>query len=293
MKKIVISALFALFITSLGFSQVTKYYENTPGVEHKTLPFDEINTKDKKPFPNQYVREADIMWAKIVWRRVEFSEKMNQIFYFPKQPTNGYRSLIQVLLDAISHSNLKAYRAKPVDAGQEFTESIYIQDINPLLGAQETKQTIPLEDGRDSTITIKLPPDLASVKSLLIKEIWFFDKQRSVMDVRIIGLCPVREYYRETDVDHTEPLYKKVFWVYYPEARPFLAQAPVYMPYNDLKSLTYDDIFQKRLFSGYIYMISEPQQREIIEYEEGLNVLLRSQEIENQIFNFEQSLWSY
>ena len=38
------------------------------------------------------------------------------------------------------------------------------------------------------------PFNRTEVKSWIIKEEWYFDKHRSTMDVRIIGLCPVRTY---------------------------------------------------------------------------------------------------
>ena len=62
-------------------------------------------------------------------------------------------------------------------------------------------------------------------KSFLLKELWFFDKQRSVMEVRIIGISPIRIYYREEDTDQEKPLQKKTFWIYYPEARKILSNA--------------------------------------------------------------------
>ena len=35
------------------------------------------------------------------------------------------------------------------------------------------------------------------ISQYYVKEDWFFDKQRSVMDVRIIGICPVINTYDE------------------------------------------------------------------------------------------------
>ncbi len=289
MKKLITLLLISvILITGLWAQSGTG-----TGLITKTLPYDEITVKNRKPLPYPYVREADIMWAKIVWRRIELSEKMNQIFYFPTSPAGGYMSLIDVLLDAIHNKGLNAYRAQARDAGSEFETPMTEEEIHKAMGARTKPLVVELENGSYDTTMVQIPYDPTSIKSYLIKEIWFFDKQRSVMDVRIIGLCPIRTYYRDDDTAQANPLYKKVFWVLYPEARQFLAKAPVYMPYNDLKSLTYDDVFQKRMFSGYIYMISDPKQREIGEYEQGLNVLLKAQELDNMITDFEQSLWSY
>ena len=40
-------------------------------------------------------------------------------------------------------------------------------------------------------------------------------------------------------------------------------------------------------------MESTPYRRAIMEYEQGLEVLLEAQRIENEIFDFEQNLWEY
>ena len=39
-----------------------------------------------------------------------------------------------------------------------------------------------------------------NVKKYRIKEEWFFDKQRSVMEVRIIGICPVMDRFDEDGI---------------------------------------------------------------------------------------------
>ncbi len=285
MKKIIWILVFSMI---LGF--VSRAQE---GLRVVTLPYEEVNIPYHSPLPYQFVRESDIMWAKIVWRRIELSEKINQVFYFPTEPAAGYRSLIDVLLDGIHNRGLNAYKARARDAGQEFDIPMTEEEIHQEMGAKTEVQVVENPEGGYDSVTVDIPYDPTQIKAYLVKEIWFFDKQRSVMDVRIIGLCPVRKYYRDDDVEQANPLYKKVFWVLYPEARPLLARSPAYLPYSDVKNLSYDDIFQKRLFSGYIFMISEPKRREIAEYEQGLNVLLRAQELQNMITDFEQSLWSY
>ncbi len=285
MKKI-----FWVLILTINLGLISYAQE---GLRVITLPYEEINARYHTPLAYQYVRESDIMWAKIVWRRVELTEKMNQILYFPTEPAGGYRSLIDVLLDGIHNRGLNAYKARARDAGQEFDIPMTEEEIHQEMGAKTEVQVVENMEGGYDSVTVDIPYEPTEIKSYIIKEIWFFDKQRSVMDFRIIGLCPVRMYYRDEDLEHTHPLFKKVFWVLYPEARPLLARSPVYTPFNDLKAITYDDVFQKRLFSGYIFMVSDPMRREVAEYEQGINALLRAQEIQNMITDFEQSLWEY
>ena len=256
------------------------------------ISYDEIHSKYDKPMPYQFVREADVMWSKIIWRRIELKEKMNHILCLPKQRARNKMSLIDVILDGIHTKGLTAYKAAPDDAGNEFDIIMTEDQVHVDMGAMSEMQVIETLEGYD-TIMVDNPYNSAEIDSYMLKEIWYFDKQRSVFEVRIIGMCPIRKYYRAEDQDMTNPLYKKVFWIHYPEARSLLAKRPVYNPNTDVANLTFDDIFQKRYFSSYIFMESNPYRRAIMEYESGLDVLLEAERIKTEIFNFEQDLWSY
>ncbi len=116
-----------------------------------------------------------------------------------------------------------------------------------------------------------------------IKEDIYFDKQRSQMDVRIIGVCPVRDNYDENGVFRgKEPL----FWIYYPEIRPVLAKAEVFNRFNDAERRTYEDIFWKRMFESYIIKEKNVYDRKVADYAQGLDALLESERIQNQLFSF-------
>ncbi len=262
------------------------------GITVQPLPYQEVHISEDQPMPYQYVREADVMWSRIIWRRIELSEKMNHILALPTESSRGTMSLIDVILDGIHTKGLTAYRARASDAGNEFDVIMTEDDVHIEMGASTDYEVVETLEGYD-TVTVNVPYNSSEINAYIVKELWFFDKQRSVMDVRIIGLCPIRKYYRQDDLEQTNPLYKKVFWVNYPEARPLLAKSPIYSPYSDVKNLSYDDIFQKRFFSSYIYMESNPYRRAILQYETGLEVLLEADRIKNEIFNFEQDLWEY
>ena len=60
---------------------------------------------DKKPIAYPHVREADIMWSKVVWRIVDLREKINQPLYFPTQPIGGRMSLTDLLLVGVTWEN--------------------------------------------------------------------------------------------------------------------------------------------------------------------------------------------
>lgn len=282
----------AVFSFMSVFAAISLTAQEGPGVSVSDMPYEEIHMKFDQPMPYQYVREADVMWSRIIWRRIELSEKMNHILALPTLPSRGTMSLIDVILDGIHTKGLTAYNARAQDAGNEFDIIMTEDQVHAKMGAEQTVERVETLEGWDS-VKVDHPYNSSDINSYLVKELWFFDKQRSVMDVRIIGLCPIRKHYRDDDYDQARPLYQKVFWINYPEFRPLLAKSPIYSPYTDVKNLSFDDIFQKRFFSSYIIMESNPYRRGILDYETGLEVLLESERIKTEIFNYEQDLWSY
>ncbi len=254
------------------------------------MPYEKIHTENRKPMPYQMAREADAMWSKVVWRRIELSERANQHLYFPTTPQDGRMSLIDVLLEGIHTQGLTAYQESN---GNEFGTIITEKEVHEKMGASEQLVNNYSLDGDELPPTlIPIPYNSSEIKSYLVKEVWFYDKQRSVMDVRIIGLCPLRTFFREDDVDQEHPLFKPTFWVYYPEARSVLANAECFNVMNDASRLNFDDVFQKRFFSSYIYAESNVYDNRIVsEYAQGKECLLEADRIKNNIGNFEQDIW--
>ena len=77
-----------------------------------------------------------------------------------------------------------------------------------------------------------------------IKEEWFFDKHRSSMDVRIIGMCPIQTKIVDSTVKET-PL----FWIYFPEWRDLFVQTKVAnFTKNNAQQRSYLGILEKRMF---------------------------------------------
>lgn len=256
------------------------------------LPYEKIHTLNRKPMPYQFVREADVMWSKIVWRQVELTERANQHLYYPTVPQDGRMSLIDVLLEGIHTQGLTAY----IDSGSdEFGTILTEKEIHENLGTTITPQDIEDLEGNIHTEYIETKYSSKDVQSYLIKELWFFDKQRSVMEVRIIGICPIRYFYREgEDENGGTRQKKKIFWIYYPEARKILANAECFNIQNDASRLSYEDILEKRYFSSFIFQESNIyDNRGVSEYTTGEETLIEADRIKEKIFNFEQDLWEY
>ncbi len=260
--------------------------------------FTQNHVPSKKPIPYQYLREADVMWAKTIWRKIQLKEKINFPLYYPENPIGKRMSFMSLLMWAIQNQGLHAYD-EDTQTGNEFAIEMTMNDIQEKLGARKTTQTITdVETGEEIEQTVEEEGRPDEVKELLIKEVWFFDKQRSVMEVRIIGICPIRIFIRKEDeeagVENPEVQMAKVFWVYYPEARKILANHFAFNPQSDVQSRTFDELFLSRMFSSYIVQESNAyDNRPISSYTIGLESMLEAERIKESIFNYEQDLWHY
>jgi len=245
----------------------------------------------KKPMPIPMVREADVFWSQMVWRVIDVREKINQPLYYPTVAREGLTNLTSLLLKGIESGQITAYDARSDD---DFKTPLTMAEVNAAFGAQARKvETQNFDTGEMETRTVEVDIRIEDVKQIMIKEEWYFDKQNSRLQVRIVGICPIQEFLRE-DVENSQVQRRKVFWVYYPEARELLASTQVYNPFNDSRRMSFDDLFIKRYFNSYIVQESNVyNNRAINQYLSGKEAMLESKRIEDKIFNFEQDLWEY
>lgn len=245
----------------------------------------------KKPMPLPSVREADVFWSKKLWRIVDLREKMNQRLYYPSEEIEGKVNLISLLLNGIKNGQITPYDAAVDD---DFKVPMSYEQVKVSFGAQTTQQEkIDFDTGERTTVEVQGDIRPNEIKQYMLKEEWYFDKQTSTLNVRIIGICPIREFVREGDApDQIQRV--KLFWVYYPEARPLLATNVVMNQYNPAQQMSFDDLFIKRLFNSYV--VTEENvynNRTINAYLSGKEAMLESKRIEDKIFNYEQDLWEY
>ncbi len=241
---------------------------------------------DKTPIPYPPLRKADVMWSKRIWRTIDMKQKLNQPFYYPLEPHNNWRSFMQVVMDALKEGSVTAYDISGTD---EFLVPLTYQEvITRQIDTIHRTLTRPYPPYEEYDTVIYTEFDPSRVMRIRVKEDWYFDKQRSQMMCRIIGLCPVMLKEREGE-EIPEPL----FWVYYPEARPMFAKALVYNRHNDAERRSYDEVFLKRKFSSYIYKAQNVYDRRISEYATGLDALMESERIKNELFEFEHDLWEF
>ena len=270
----------------------------------KVEVYEKIHIPKKKPIPYPNVREADVMWSKVVWRMVDLREKLNLPLYYPITPIGERMSLIYLIFWGIDNEGLRVYNPdKDVD---EFKIPMTPEELELKMGNVEKKTQIVDANGNPRDTVVPGERHYEEIKKILLKEKWFFDKNYSTMQVRILGICPIRVYRRElnsnsSNTDNAEAgddaanmTQSKVCWVYYPEARNLLSSHAIYNRHNDAQQISFDDLFMQRRFSGYIYAESNVyQNRAVNMYTTGVETLLESERIKESLFNLEHDLWEY
>lgn len=262
------------------------------------FPWEKITIKERTPLEKSEVRQADVFWAKTVWRELDVREKMNHPFINPKAP------FMTVLLDIIKRdTTVKLYAYDPfVDA--EFQEETSWAKVNEGLGRTRTIE-VPEMDAegnittKTQTITDKF--NIGSVKKFRLKEVWYFDKVHSRMKVKIMGIAPIKQttlaelgVTADVDVDLDGGSEDPLFWIYFPDVREKLAKYETQNPLNDALRMTWTDLLDSRFFSSYIIKASNPLDRKVSDYtKDQLRALYEGEKIKEQIFNFEHDLWSY
>ena len=262
----------------------------------ETQPLDgayiEERTLTRKFLPYSTIREADVLFKKRVWRILDMREKMNMPLYYPPEPANGLKSLATTIFEALNTGELMAYSAWfGATQDDEFRSTLSKNELKAAMSVIEQIETFPYEDDPEYSVLVDDTSELETSEILMykIKEDWIFDTQRSKLEVRIIGLAPMKA----TKDGEVLIGYQEMFWLYYPYCRPVFAHQEVFNRNNDGAQLTIDDVFQNRMFSSYIVKEKNTYNRAIEDYKKGLDALLESDRITNDLRNKEIDLWVY
>ncbi len=277
-------AMMCFLLTPLQAQQPENIMTESGEPLQRERPLDDITEKritfEKRVLPYDHVREADIFWEKRLWRVVDVREKMNLPFAYPERP------FFTILMEAAKNGEITVYSTDD----DKFTNPLKPEEVVQMGASVDTIVTFDPETYEEQikVVTNEINPE--DVKRFRIKEIWFFDEETSTLQVRILGIAPLLD---EKD-DNGNFLYElPMFWVYYPEARHILARERVFSLGNDAAPLSWEDIFEMRFFSSYIYKESNVFNRRLEDYLSGVDLLLEADRIKQEIFNFEQDLWSY
>ncbi|MBK6829705.1 MAG: hypothetical protein IPG92_02680 [Flavobacteriales bacterium] len=91
------------------------------------------HTNTKRVVPYTHIREADVMWARRVWRTIDLREKMNHPFYYPTEPINDRKSLFDVIRQGLLvDGSITAYDAGPLLTDDEFKKPLLATELKEM-----------------------------------------------------------------------------------------------------------------------------------------------------------------
>ena len=292
----------------LSVSQVLEPLQDQPEDIINGAYSKDHNQEKEEAYEYPEISEKDIVWSRTIWREIDLRQKINHHFYYPaieirSNLNTDKMSLIDVIMEEIQYGeNSRCFNVvNNMVPGNEFKYGVITEEEEMLLGTNTEKGEAiqSIWGGGDSvdmmgkTVYYKdiiTPFKRTEVTKWVVKEEWFFDKHRSTMDVRIIGLCPIRSYIDENEEEKESPL----FWIYFPEYRDLLVQTKVAnFTKNNAQKRSYLGVFEKRMFGSRVLQESNIMNRGVTDYMVGLDALLESDRIKEEIFNIEQDMWEY
>lgn len=272
----------------------------------KDLPWVQTNiVEESVPVPYVHVRNADAVWGTVLWRIIDLREKMNHPLYYPTVPQGSLISLGQVIFDAILNDSLPVFQ----DMWLREPSAIKVTDTIRQAKSILTDEGEIVETDEMTEDIKYLKPD--KILKYKLREVWFFDKQRSSLHPEILAICPIVDqtefnaarYASMGDIpeDLLETLKEgdrnfELGWINYEKLRPYLVRHFAYNTKNPAEGTSYDDILTwQRHFNSYVYIKENVHDnREINSYiKNPWDQILESQKIIEEIRTFENDLWEF
>ena len=245
-------------------------------------------------------RYDDIVWSRIVYKVIDMRFKQNYQFYFPTRPTKEYRSLFNVMLNAVV-DGINVYRRNPRDIMPMYDEKLSGEELSRVFAYDD--------DPYNNLIQVDTITDQRSINMMqynqyvknqlkfLIQEAVFFDKHTSRMYTKIIAIAPMYALQPDNTESRDRMAYFRnsvLCWFAFDELRPYLVKQNVIGDRNNSERLTYDDFFTQHLYESYLLGESNMYSRMLLSYLTDESKLRAEQKrIEKELINFEEDLWEY
>ena len=263
-------------------------------------------------------RIDDVIWARYIYRIIDMRYKQNYQLYFPtKSDDADYRNLFKVITDAVV-DGMPIYEKNMETIKPDFKQQPIPRTSIPMMFMADD----PLEDYSDDPTHYNITESDAMLVhydsiadelsfhfypfekivrnqlKYLIQEVVFFDKHTSRLHTKIMGIAPLQsdKIITRDSTNIMGSLRESImFWIPFDQLRPYLAMQYAIPNRNEVKRVTFDEFFQKRLFTSYIVGEGNMYNRWIPDYTfSDVEATRKEQErIATELLNFEQDLWEY
>ena len=312
-KLSIIACLMLGVVTAQAQHQVISFFDEVGSARIQTEEYSEAH--DTIVMVEH--RWDDVIWSRYVYRIIDMRYKQNYQLYFPtKSDDIDYRNLFKVITDAVV-DGMPIYEKDMETIKPDFKQEPVTRASIPMMFMVDD----PLVDYSDDPshydisssdamlvhydsiadeLSFHFYPFEKIVKNqikYLTQEIVFFDKHTSRLHTKIMAIAPLQSDKISTrdNSNIMQSLRESImFWVPFDGLRPYLAMQYAIPNRNETKRVTYDEFFQKRLYTSYIVGEGNMYNRWIPDYTGDAEVVRKEQDrIATELLNFEQDLWEY
>ena len=315
MKKFSLAALLLFVSLTLGAQHtVNSFFDEIGAIRSESQ---ELNlNSDTLPFV--FSRTDDVVWSRVVYRVIDLRYRQNFQLYFPVNPEDKeYKNMFRLILDAII-DGMPVYAVVDNQVKPDFSPESRIlpsQLTTILMYSEIGKDYSEIENHYDMQTSDEMLIHYDSVSGkmsfhsyqfkdfvknqfkYLIQEVIYFDKHTCTLNRKLMAIAPMYA----PNISSVEPgqeeqalLEQRLFWIAYDHLRPYLAKQYLIPQINETKRVTYEEFFQKRLYTSYIIGEDNMYDRMILDYCHTEKEAKQEQaRMENELLTFEQDLWEY
>lgn len=248
------------------------------------------------------IPEANQMYKRTVWRRMDLKEKQNAPFF------STSNEITRIIIQAVKDGILDVYEDDSLNkkmSKEKFLENIQLPEEtqDDGFGSSDGFGDTGWDDtgwgddaGGGGAAQAPAGPqyyDASELTLLKIKEDMIFDKVRSRLyyDIQSLEIVLPAEAVA-TGIEKSVGVFK------YKDLERLFRSMPDraiwYNRQNTAQHRNMADAFLLRLFNARIYKVSNPRNDEIADvYLDPKAALLQSQQIEHQLIEYEHNLWEY
>jgi gliding motility associated protien GldN len=195
-----------------------------------------------KAFNYPAINSRDVRFFKRVWRDIDVKDPKNSLLNTPGA------TLAEMILEGVRTGKLTAYEPSPTNNDSTFAKRIVSREA---LARFQDSAMVDKFDANGNKVSSQMvlnafnPENITKFRT---KEDIYFDKKRSMVVTRIIGIAPLKAIQAAGSTVGEAP----VFWLYFPQCRDFFATKDISDPDRNLYDTTLDDIFVQRKYASTI-----------------------------------------
>jgi gliding motility associated protien GldN len=226
-------------------------------------------------------------WMRVMIRELDLEKEKNAPLYYPVQESNGMMNFFTAIFRLVSEGKVNVYRY--LQDYESFEDNNILSFKDMLDNFNIYYDEIPGGGGLPPRYVIN-SSDIPSreVRKFFVKEAWYFDQNNSVCDIKTLALCPIGYFIMDMG-----EMQQPMFWVKYEDIRPYILNNYIMTSnLNNVKTLTVDDFFRRRLFDGDIIQTENLLNLPLMSlFETDEEIFAEQQRIESQLQEFRDSLW--